>query len=237
MDKLIANLTDHYIVCGYGRMGQQIVKDFRRQDVPFVVIEWNPEQFQRLIQHEVPYIEGKASENAILLKAGAQRAKGLVAVTATDEENVFIVLTARGINPGLRIVARSIREENETKLKRAGADKVMSPYTLGGRRIAAAVLKPHAIEFLDLVIHDETAEFEVADIMITSSSPFVGKAIQDSGIRQAAGVLILAVKHTGYNMIINPGPDYIIKENDELYVMGTSVQVEKAERYAAGKSV
>ena len=237
MDKLIAGLKDHYIVCGYGRMGQQIAKDFQRHGVPFVVIEWNPEQFPRLIEHEVPYVEGKATEDEMLLKAGAERARGLIAVTATDEENVFIVLTARGLNPNLYILARSILEENEDKLKRAGADKVMSPYILGGRRMAAAVLKPRVMDFLDLVIHEETANHELADITVSPSAPFVNKTIRDSSIRQTTGVLILAIRHGGDEMTINPSPDFVINENDELFVMGTSDEVDNAERLAAGQSV
>ena len=237
MDKIIVNLRDHYIVCGYGRMGQQIVKDFKRHNVPFVVIEWNPEQIPRLNEHGVPFVEGKASVDEILLKAGAQRAKGLVAVTATDEENVFIALTARGINPNLYIIARSILEENEDKLKRAGADRVMSPYILGGRRMAAVVLKPRVMDFLDLVMHGDAADLEVADITVSPSAPFIGKAIRDCGIKQTAGVLILAIRHPGEEVAANPSPDFIIREQDELIVMGTSEQVDKAERLAAGQSV
>lgn len=230
MDKLIAGLNDHYIVCGYGRMGQQIVKDFRRYRVPHVVVERNPIQIPRLIEDGVPFVEGKASEDKVLSAAGIERAKGLVAVAATDEENVFIVLTSRGLNPKLYIVARSILQENEDKLRRAGADKVMSPYILGGHRMATAVLKPRVMDFLDVVIHEPAPDLEVEVVTVAASASFVGKAIKDSGIRQQTGVLILAVRRPGGEILSNPPPEFLLQAEDEVFVLGTPYQVEAAER-------
>jgi len=234
MDKLIANMSDHYIICGYGRMGQQIAKDFSRQCVPFVVVESNPVQIPKLVEQGVPFVEGNASEDEVLLKAGIQRAKGLVSVAATDEENVFITLTARGLNPNLVIVARSILEENEDKLRRAGADKVMSPYILGGRRMSAAILKPRVMDFLELAVHSENLELEIGDIVVSASAPFVGKTIRDSGIRQETGVIILAIRRTTGEMVANPDPDFVIQEGDEMIVMGKPAQLEAAEKLSNG---
>lgn len=230
MDKIIAGLKDHYIVCGYGRMGKQIVSDFERYSVPHVVIEWNPEQLPRLIERNVPHIEGKATEDEVLIKAGVQRARGLIAVTATDEENVFIVLTARGLNPGLYIVARSILQDNEDKLRRAGADRVMSPYVLGGRQMATAVLKPRVMDFLDLVLHQSESNLEIADLVVCESAEFANRTIAESAIRNRIGINVLAVKSADGSIHTNPGPDTVLRAGDELIVFGTREQIDSLER-------
>jgi voltage-gated potassium channel len=166
MENDIRKLRDHYIVCGYGRMGQEIVRVFRRTKTPYAVIEINPEQIPRLVAENVPFLQGNASDDTILIDAGIMQAKGLVTVAASDQENVFITLTARGLNPDLFIVARSIQEGNEGKLRRAGANRVMSPYTTGGRRMAFAALRPHVLEFLDATIHADDVEFELEDVRL-----------------------------------------------------------------------
>lgn len=232
MDELIANLHDHYVVCGYGRMGQQIVRDFQHRSVSFVVIETNPDQLPKLKEQNIPFVEGKASEDKVLKAAGIERAKGLIAVNPTDEENVFIVLTARGLNPKLFIVARSILQENEDKLRRAGANKVISPYILGGHRMAEAVLSPRALEFLDLVSQYDHNDIELGDIQVSEKSSFAGKTIHDSGIRASTGVLILAIRRVNGEKITNPSSESAIQAGDELIVIGTSDQVDAAEKLA-----
>lgn len=231
MDKLINSINNHYIVCGYGRMGQQIVKDFRRQDVSYVVIEDNPEQLPRLINENIPHIEGKASQDDVLIRAGISRAKGLIAVASSDEENVFIVLTSRGINKHLDIVARSIRAENEDKLKRAGANRVISPYILGGRRMAAAVIKPDIIDFLDLIVHDDKFNTEFAHIKVNSDSIGIGINLKDLGLWQSCGVTVLAIQKPDNELIANPCPETILCENDELIIMGSLAQIDTAQEY------
>lgn len=235
MDKIIANLKDHYIVCGFGRMGKQIVKDFQAAAVPYVVIEWNPEQIPKLVEQDVPHIVGSAAEDATLAKAGVLKAKGLIAVTATDEENVFIVLTARVLNPKLYIVARSIQHENEDKLRRAGADRVMSPYVLGGHRIAAAILKPRAMDFLD-VLQSSEVDVEIEDIRLSKKSPFVGKTIGESYVNKSTGATVLAVRRPGGEIVANPPRDFVMSPGDELVVMGASAQLDSAERLARGEA-
>ncbi|MBI2843861.1 MAG: cation:proton antiporter [Armatimonadetes bacterium] len=234
MDKIIANLSSHYIICGYGRMGQQIVKDLRRYNVPHVVVEDNPEQLPKLIEQNVPHIDGKASEDKVLVKAGIERAKGLISVAASDEENVFVVLTARGLNPNLFIVARSILEENEDKLRRAGADKVMSPYILGGRRMAAAVLKPRVMDFLDLALHTDDIDTEIGDFVVSESAPFANKSLRDSRIRQTVGVTVVAIRRADGTTVANPDPDMVIHPGDELIVVGLPAQLETTEKLSAG---
>lgn len=230
MDRLIDAMSDHYVICGYGRMGQQIVKDLVRHGVPCVVVESNPEQIPKLRDGNIPHIEGKASEDSMLIKAGIERAKGLIAVAASDEDNVFIVLTARVLNSKLFIVARSILKENEDKLRHAGADKVMSPYVLGGRRMAAAVIKPEVMDFLDLVVHSDGLETEMGNITVPSGSSCIGRTLRELSLWETCEVTQLAVKRQGEDIHANPSPSLVIREGDELIVMGTPSQIDAARK-------
>lgn len=228
MYKLIDSMSNHYIICGYGRMGQQIVKDLTLYNVPCVVVEWNPEQLPKLREQNIPHVEGKASEDPMLVKAGIKRAKGLIAVAPSDEENVFIVLTAKVLNPKLFIVARSILKENEDKLKHAGADMVMSPYVLGGRRMAAAVIRPEVMDFLDLVVHSDGLETEMASVTVPPGSPCIGKTLRNLNLWENCEVTLLAVKRQGEDLHANPSPSFVIREDDELIIMGTPSQIDAA---------
>jgi len=231
MDKLIESMSGHYIVCGYGRMGQQIVKDLTHHSVPCVVVESNPEQLPKLREGGIAHVEGNASEDNVLVSAGIKRAKGLIAVAASDESNVFIVLTARVLNPELFIVARSILEENEDKLRHAGADMVMSPYVLGGRRMAAAVIKPEVMDFLDLVVHSDGSEVEMAKLNVHSGSGCIGKSLREINPWETCGVTLLAIRRQGEDLHANPSPDLPIAEGDELIVMGTPSQIEAVKQW------
>ena len=228
MDRLIDSMSDHYVVCGYGRMGQQIVKDLNRYGVPCVVVESNPEQLPRLRTNDVPHIEGKASEDSSLVSAGILRAKGLIAVAASDEENVFIVLTAKVLNSRLFVVARSILQENEDKLRHAGADRVMSPYILGGRRMAAAVIKPEVMDFLDVVVHEDGGDTEMATLAVEAGSKCIGKTLREINPWETCGVTLLAVRRKGEVLRPNPSPGYLVSEGDEVIVMGTASQIDAA---------
>lgn len=232
MENQISKLRDHYIVCGFGRMGQEIVRVFRRSKVPHVVIEINPEQLPKLVDQNILFIEGDASDDKMLLAAGIKRAKGLVTVGPTDEGNVFVTLTARGLNPDLFIIARSIREDNEGKLRRAGANRVTSPYTTGGRRMAFAALRPHVVEFLDATIHADSVIFELEDVNVTAKSPFVNKPIKDSRIREASGATILAVRAQDGSLNYNPRSDTVLRDGDILILVGTPDELAAAVRLA-----
>ncbi len=235
MESKISGFRDHFIICGFGRMGQEISRVFRSSNVPYAVIEINPEQLPKLVEGGIPFIEGNASDDKVLTAAGIKQARGLVTVAATDEENVFITLTARGLNPDLFIVARSIREENEDKLKRAGANRVMSPYITGGRRMAFAALRPHVLEFLDATIHADHVVFELDDIDIIEKSPFSGKKIRESKIRETSGATILAVRAKDGSLNYNPNPDTILNVGDTLIMVGTPSELVTANKYAQGE--
>jgi len=236
MDKMNYAMVDHYIICGFGRMGQQITKEFARQRVPFIVIVDSPEHVSKMHAQRITHIIGNVIDDALLMQAGITRAKGLVAVASTDEVNVFIVLSARVLNPKLFIVARSILEENEDKLRRAGADRVMSPYTLGGRRMAAAVTKPGLMEFIDILLNSERFEAEFNLLQITKSSPFTGRTVEDIGFGHRCGVSLLAVRRPNEEMLINPCADFVIRTGDELIVMGTLAQLEHRQSALVSRS-
>lgn len=228
MDRQIEAMNGHYIICGYGRMGQQIVKDLNANGVPCVVVENNPEQLPKLRDGNIPHVEGPATDDETLRRAGLDRAKGLIAVAASDEENVFIVLTARGLNRNLYIEARSILKENEDKLRHAGADMVMSPYILGGRRMAAAVIRPEVMDFLDLVVHSDGLETEMAKITVAGPSTCAGRPLRELNLWETCEVTLLAVKRPGEDLHANPSPSLELREGDELIVMGTPAQIEAA---------
>lgn len=231
MDRQIDSMSGHYIVCGYGRMGQQIVKDLARYQVPSVVVESNPQQLPRLRENNIPHVEGKASEDETLLKAGILRARGLIAVAASDEQNVFVVLTAKVLNPNLFVVARSILKENEDKLRHAGADRVISPYILGGHRMAVAAIKPEVVEFLDLVIHEDSDETDMAVALVADNSKWVRKTLGEMNLRKCCGVTVLAIRRRGEALHTNPPSDFTIEANDELVVMGTPSEIKSVQQF------
>lgn len=230
MNKKLSDIRDHYIICGYGRMGQQIVKDLILEKTPHVVIEMNPEQLPKLIAHDIPFVEGDASDDKVLKAAGIERANGLITVAPSDEDNVFITLSARALNPSLYIVARSIQEENENKLRMAGANRVMSPYVLGGRRMAAAVLRPNVLDFLELAFHNDDLRLMVEELIVGPNARLANKSLGFCDIRQDIGATVLAVKKATGKTIANPGPDQLIEENDVLIVLGSPEQLDKAEK-------
>lgn len=232
MEKAIRGTKDHYIICGYGRMGQAIAAEFRARKVPFVVVENNPEQLPRLITEKALFVEGDATDENVLMTAGVDVARGLISVAPSDADNTFIVLTAKGMNPNLFIVARSIRIEDEAKLRRAGADRVMSPYILGGRRMAWAVLRPTVVDFLESAMYSESLEIEIGQVEVREKSEFAGETIRQSEIRGKSGATIIAVKSKAGALITSPSPDTEIHAGDILVAIGTPSQLESLEKLA-----
>lgn len=226
MEKQIDKMRNHQIICGYGRMGQQIAKDFTRNGMPFVVVETNPEQIPKLVAEDIPFVEGNASDDKVLIAAGIKYARGLVTVSPSDQDNVFITLTARGLSPKLHIVARSILEENEDKLRRAGANVVLSPYVMGGRRMSSAVIRPHVLEFVDTAMHSENLDLLIEEIEIGPKAEFADKTVRDSGIKEKSGCIILAIKNGG-QFANNPSPDRVLRAGEIMIAMGSPAQLEK----------
>lgn len=233
MDRKIASLRNHYIVCGYGRMGQQIVKDFMAAGAPFVVVESNPEQLPRLQEHCVLHVIGDASDDEALLAAGIKRAKGLIAVAPTDADNIYISLTAKSLNPGIYIVARSTHEEIQDKIYRAGADEVISPYVIGGRRMAAAILNPNSIDLMDTQVAREHLELQLSELTVDIRSPLAGMTLRESRIRTKTGAVVVAIKTDGGYSVVPDSATPILPGN-VLIVAGTRLSIESLKKLCEG---
>jgi len=228
--RAIERLDGHYIVCGYGRMGSETALELQRRSVPFVVVESEADIVQALLQEGVPVIEGDATRDETLLAAGIERARGLVAAVNTDADNVLTVLTAKELNPKLTVVARSATAESESKLYRAGADRVVTPYTIGGRRIALALLRPTVSEFLSTVVYTEEMETEMGELHVHARSPFVGKTIRATELRSRWGATVVGVKTVAGKLIISPLPDHRLDEGDVLLVVAQTSKLRALER-------
>jgi voltage-gated potassium channel len=236
-ERRLHTLCDHQIICGYGRMGQEIARAFAARRVPFVVIEPQTEPIHLLAEQGFAYVEGNAAEDDVLTHAGVLRARGLVAVAPTDADNIFIALSARSLNPKLFIVARSINVADEHKLRRAGADRVVSPYVIGARRMAAAMFHPDVVDFLDLEIHRPEMEWEMEDIPVGTHAAFRDRPLRDSRIREDTGCTVIAIRPRAEGsrpnpFISNPPPERILREGDTLIVLGTPSQLTALERLA-----
>lgn len=223
MEKQLARMSGHQIVCGWGRMGQEITEEFRRKRVPCVVVDVDAEKCRKLAELGIPYVHGEASSDQVLNAAGVARAAGLITVAPRDADNIFITLSARALNPKLFIVARSSYEEEVHKLEIAGADRVVSPYVIGARRIAAAVFQPTVIDFLDLTVRRNELEWELADIPVPMGSKYAGKSLEVCGFTQGSGCTVLAVRQgAGGPFVANPCPDTLLQPGDTLIVLGSS---------------
>ncbi|NPA49329.1 MAG: potassium channel protein [Thermodesulfobacteria bacterium] len=234
LEAKLETLHDHYIICGYGRIGRHICHIIAKE-VPFVVVEKNPQVVKEIEKEGFLYLEGDATHEEVLKKAGIDRAKGLVSVLRSDADNVYITLTARGLNEKLFIIARADEEHVETKLKRAGADKVVSPYLIGARRMALIILRPAVTDFLELVTPEQSVELQLEEVRISDRSDLVGKPLLESGIRQFSGAIILAIKKVTGEMIFNPPPDYIFEAGDVVVALGDRKGLARLEEVASGR--
>lgn len=229
MKKRIEKLKNHYIVCGFGRVGEQVAREFKRSGAPFIVLDPNPAVKKFLDAEDVLYIQGDAADEQVLKEAGIDKAKGLVSVVDSDADNVYVTLTARALNPDIFIIARSNLESAAYKLKRAGANRVISPYSLGGRRIASMVLKPVVSDFLDTVMHGEKVEFQLEEMTVGKDSPLKNSSVRDADIRQKSGAMVLSIFRVDGHFESDLHGDTKIGEGDRLIVIGSPDQLEKLE--------
>lgn len=234
VQKQISRLQGHYIICGYGRIGRLISREFAAKPVPFIVVENNSDQCQRLEEDGHLYIAGDATHDDVLELAGINQAKGLITVVASDSANVFITLTARGIKPSLFIMARSSEEGAEVKLIRAGANKVISPYTIGASRMAQAILRPAVVDFINIATGPENIELQMEEIPVSPESRLVGKDLSQSGIRKELGLIIIGIKQDE-RMMFNPEANTIIEAGHTLIALGEYPDIQKLELIAANK--
>ena len=230
----IRRLKDHYIICGYGRIGSLVAQEFERRPLPFVVIERDE---RRVVQIPERYavVVGDATEEDVLLKAGIERARGLVTVLHSDADNLFVTLTARGLNPNLFILARYEEEKTEPKLLRAGADKVVSPYIIGGTRMAMAVTRPNVIDFIELATTSESLGLQMEEVLVQGNSPLVGVPLAESPIRSELGIIVVAIKRRSGHMEFNPSAQTAPEAGDRLIVIGEHEHLIHLDRLAAGR--
>ncbi len=231
MGREIGRLTDHYIICGAGRVGRSAARELARRPAPFVIVDYAEAKAQKFAAESWLMMVGDATQEQTLREARIEHARGLVAATTTDATNLYIVLTARSLNPKLRIIARASEEMAEKHLLSAGADSVVSPYIFAGQRIAHSFLTPHVVSFLDTATTHLGMDLEIGQVAITPSSPFAGQTIESSRIRQKDGVIVLAIKRAA-GMRFNPAPDDSIEPGDFLIAMGEPQQLRELERKA-----
>jgi voltage-gated potassium channel len=232
MEREIGRLDGHYIICGMGRVGRSVARELARKPVPFVIVENAEAKLQRYSVENWLIVTGDATQEQTLRQAQIERARGLIAATTTDATNLYIVLTARGLNPHLKIIARASEDGAEKHLLTAGADSVVSPYSFAGQRIAQSLLRPHVVSFLDTATTHLGMDLEIGEIQVRPQSAFAGKTIESSRIRQDRGVIILAIKRQE-GMRFNPAPDERIQPDDFLIAMGEPAQLRQLEQTAS----
>jgi len=231
LNKKIGHLKNHYIVCGYGRIGRVLCKHLdAHPDINLVVVEKNPEMISEMESAHMLYVSGDASEEENLIKAGIKQAKALIAALATDIDNVFLVLTAKQLNPNLFIVARACEKGAKSKLLAAGANRVESPYDVGAISMAYRVLRPSVTSFLDLVFAYNRKDIQMDEIPVSPSSQLVDIMLKDSGIRQKFNLIIIAIKKPDGEMLFNPSHETVIRAGDTVIAMGKSDRLVSLEK-------
>jgi len=235
LEKKIKDLYDHYIVCGYGRMGKIICRELKAEGVQFVVIEKDPRMLEE--KEDILFLIGDATRDNTLKEAGVERAKGLISVLSTDAENLFVVLSARGLNPNLLIIARAAEEDSEQKLLRGGATKVVSPYHIGGLRMAHTVLKPTVVDFIEFTTKSGNIELQMQEIALQEGSSLIGLTLEQCGIGRDLGVIIVAIKQSTGDTRFNPTFRSTLKAGDTLIALGEISKLKVIEEMAkAGRS-
>lgn len=230
LDRQINKMKDHYIICGYGRIGRVLARFLIARYINVVVIEKSQARVPKLDEDDIIYLIGDAKEESVLEAAGIHRARGIIPTVATDADNVFLVLTAKQLNPNLFIVARAEQNAVKRTLLAAGADKVISPYDLGARRMAHAILRPTVIRFLEMAFTDESVDIQIEEIRVSPNSKLVGMTMMESGIRQKYDLMIIVIKKQDDSMTFNPKADTIIEAGDVMVVVGTAVNIHKLSR-------
>lgn len=226
LERAIRTIKNHYIICGFGRIGEVIARELHQNNIPLVVVDNDPDRVPVLERSGYLHLFGNATQEDLLLAAGIERARGLIAVCSSDADNVYIVLTARSLNANLNIVARAGETGSEQKLLRAGANEVISPYELGGHRMAQTILRPTVVDFMDMAM-GEGIELSLEEIPVGGGAEILGLPLKDSGIRQRLDLIIVAIKRLDGTMLFNPQPDTKILQGDTLIALGSRANLDK----------
>ncbi|MEZ5349343.1 MAG: potassium channel protein [Microthrixaceae bacterium] len=223
MDRNISHLSEHVVLCGWGRVGQSFAEHLRDTH-DLVVVDNDP---ARLASCPYPYVLGDATDDGVLAASGVQRCAKMIAALATDADNLFVVLSGRSLNEGAFIVARARVDSTAEKMIRAGADRVVNPHELGGSRMAALVGQPHVAEFVDVVMHESGIEFQLAEVALPSDSPLVGRSLGESHLRANTGALVLAMRNTDGTFVTNPSSDIALQDGQIMIAIGTESQLDE----------
>ncbi len=235
MERSLSELKNHMIICGYGRMGRHVCREFSNQHLPFVIIDRRQELLQ---DFDVPHgiaLQGDATSDDVLRRAGVERARALVTVAASDADNLFITLSARLLNDKLFIVARAEGELAEEKLRRAGANRVVTPYAIGGAKVAMAVLRPAVVDFIELATRTEHLDLQIEETRIHAGGKLAGVTLHASGLRQDLGVIVVAIQKANGHLVANPPGDAVMEAGDTLIALGARQSLDKVE-ILAGRS-
>lgn len=232
MERRLEALQGHVIVCGLGRMGRMVCGEFSATGEPFVVIDRSPEVLADFAFPNAIPVAGDATSDEVLRRAGVERARALVTLAASDADNLYITMSARLLNEKLDIVARAEEDGADKKLLRAGANRVISPYVIGGHRVAQAVLRPAVMDFLELATREDYLELQIEEIDVEGGSALAGAQIKDPRIRRDLGIIVVAVKRGSDPMAFNPAPDVTVAAGDTLIVLGHREQLDRLERLA-----
>jgi len=221
----LQDMTGHYIICGYGRVGRQVAKECLARGTSVVVIEKESAVVEACLNDGILAVKGDAAEEIMLREAGLERAAGLVTALSSDADNLFVTMTARMVRPDIYIVGRCNSDNTESKLYRAGADRAISPHNVGGRHMAALLLKPMVCDFLDVVTHGELVELVLEDVSVEQGAPVVGRSIRDILVEDLKGIGVLGLKRPKHDFVINPGGATVLDAGDILIVQGMPDQV------------
>jgi voltage-gated potassium channel len=236
MEKTIARLTDHYIVCAYGRMGSQVADEFKREGRPVVVVDPRAEALSQARDAGFLVVEGDAGNDEILRQAGVERARALVSCLDNDAGNLLVVLSARALNERLFLVARTNQHATASKLAAAGANRVLWPYGLSGRRMAQMALRPNVVEFLEIVMHDQELELLLEEVPIAIGSPLAEQTIGSTDVRGKTGAMLVAIRRRTGKMRVAPAHDTVLSAGDVAVALGTRDQLERLRSLATGTS-
>lgn len=232
MERSLADIHEHIVVCGYGRMGRLVCQEFSSQGLPFAVIEINEELLEDFqVPHGLP-LHGDCTSDEVLQHAGVARARALIATVGSDADNLYTTLSARLLNPKLFIVARAEDSRSEQKLLRAGANRVVSPYVIGGTRLAQAALRPTVVDFIELATRTEHLELQIEEMQVAAVSPLAQATVKDSRLRQEFGVIIVAIKKPSGKMVFNPAPETKLEAGDILIAIGGREQLDLLKKTA-----
>jgi voltage-gated potassium channel len=217
---MIDKLKNHFIICGYGRVGRGAAEELRHAGVPFVVVDIDADRVERAMMAGLLAVAADSTHDDVLRQVGIERARGLVAALSTDADNLFVLLSAKGLNPKIFVATRAAEEGAEEKMRRAGADAVYAPYAITGHRLAQSLLRPHVVQFLDFTTKDIGQDIAIEQVRVAETSQMVARSIRDMQLGRDLGVIVMAIRSRDGSMLFNPPADTAVRAGDYLIVMG-----------------